>query len=298
MAGRHGLLCWVVMFCLSACAGPTGQEHITWQCARTLEGDRWACAQQRVRDGVLVGPVAPPVTGSGVEESSASDDNAPPPPPAGESASSQRKPRQTVALSVAAQPREAWTQRLPGLQEAQPVVEAVPVVLPPLQLENAAGPPPEPEPVLARWADADRASLASVVKPAPAAQLPEPHPEASKIDSPSSNRVPAPLPRRVPAAPGEHLTDGASPEAPTHSAESPGRYTVQIGAFRSEVDARTYLAEHQLDTLPVVLSRRRSGGRDYRVLTFGQFATVRQAVAAWQRVAAGRNLDFWVRPLE
>jgi septal ring-binding cell division protein DamX len=202
----------------------------------------------------------------------------------------------------------SWSQRLPGLQESQPLVESLPVAVAELAVGSRAGPPPEPEPALARWesADAERSAGAEVAAsssataaveasepqaPAPAVspEVPVPPPLAGHAASPVDAAAPGGIePAVVAEPPGAHAGPTARPLL--------GPYTVQIGAFRSAADARAYLEQHRLDDLEVVLEHRENQGREYSVLTFGRFATVREATAAWRRVAAGRELDFWVRP--
>ncbi|MFZ5655155.1 MAG: SPOR domain-containing protein [Pseudomonadota bacterium] len=351
---------WILWLGLSGCAGTPEDERVTWQCARTPDGRSWECAQQRVRGGVAAGSVAPaPRT--------------PSPPKAGDAATGVETKAEAQASPAARAtapagdltPREAWTGRLPGLQESQPKVEASPVAVP--QLVTGRGPPPEPEPALARWERGKKAPEAappapatppaSAAPPAPAAAPPAPSaapalaasadtaapPAAFPADldqargppgpqGPAAGRAPgadsaagpeAATGNRPAAVPGEAASTadaGREPAAripagtpsgraaaaaaagdgePAGSSRGPERrYTVQVGAFHTDAEARAYVEQHRLGEVPLELRRRTRGGREYSVLTFGSFATVREAQAAWRRIAAGRELDFWVRPAD
>lgn len=370
---------------LSGCAGAPEDERVTWQCARTPDGRSWDCAQQRMRGGVAAGAVAPAPraparprasdTASDVETAAGKE---PPAAPA------------TVPVADPASSREAWAERLPGLQESQPVAEASPVAVARLDTGGSRGAPPEPEPAMARWERAKTLPPAPatpqaptavaegrlVVAPPPevAAGLVAAEPAATIADTASSTTdkattekasttaatatadaaaitveraaAPGPPPLPVPAA---GPAPGAAPSAPqavaaNRSAADSGearpaagtgrkppapsdarvpaaeravgagvsgrdeqhpsprgperRYTVQVGAFHTDREAHAYVAQHRLGEVPLELQRRNRGGREYSVLTFGSFATMREAAAAWQRVAAGRELDFWVRPAD
>lgn len=282
---------------LSGCAGPAVEEQVNWQCQRTPDGRSWSCVQRRPGDGVAAGVAATAEPGPEAPDRVAADTGA------GDAKTPVSGPGESAP---AAQPvpapettrKMSWSQRLPGLQESQPLVESLPVAVPELAVGSRAGPPPEPEPALARWENADTEGSATAVveaseppAPAPAVspEVPVPPLLAGHAASPVDAAAPGGVePAAVAESPGAHAGPTATPRQ--------GRYTVQIGAFRSAADARAYLEQHRLDDLEVVLEHRENQGREYSVLTFGRFATVREATAAWRRIAAGRELDFWVRP--
>lgn len=290
---------------LSGCAGPAVEEQVNWQCERTPDGRSWSCVQRRPGDGVAAGAVATAEPGTETPNTVAADTGAgdakTPVTGPGESA-----PAAQPVPAPEPTPKTSWSRRLPGLQESQPQLESLPVAVPELAAASRAGPPLEPEPALARWesADAERTAGGDTAASSPATAAVE----ASKPQAPAgSPEVPAPPPLAGraaspvdSAAPGgvEPAVVAESPDADAGSRATPsqGRYTVQIGAFRSDADARAYLEQHRLDDLEVVLEHSQSRGREYSVLTFGRFATVGEATAAWRRIAAGRELDFWVRP--
>lgn len=283
---------------LSGCAGPAVEEQANWQCERTPDGRSWSCVQRRPGDGVAAGAVATAEPGTETPDTVAADTGAGDAKTSGSGPGESAPAAQPVPAAPEPTQKMSWSQRLPGLQESQPQIESLPVAVPELAVGSRAGPPPEPEPALARWESADAAASS----PATVAV------EASKPRAPAvSPEVPAPPPRAGraaspvdPAAPGEvepaAVAESPGADAGPRATPRQGRYTVQIGAFRSDADAHAYLEQHRLDDLEVVLEHRQSRGREYSVLTFGHFATVREATAAWRRIAAGRELEFWVRP--
>ncbi len=259
---------WVLLS-LSGCVRVDDEERVTWNCAKTADGERWDCVQERMRGGVPLGPVT---AGAAAAQ------------PAATAAASPVSRAATAARVPDFRPpdpqppsRAAWSERLPGLQEAQVGVEALPVASSALQSEPPGRPPPEPEPALARWT-AERNS-------------PSPQP-----DLPATSG-------RQPAAASANPESGSA--APATTASRPARarpatagpYTVQVGAFRTVADARAYIDRHGLGALPLEVRAVDRGGRKYQVVTFGSFATVRAAKAAWREAVAGRELDFWVRPV-
>ena len=307
---RAVLVLLAVLPGLSGCAGPSDEEQVSWQCQRSPDGRSWNCAQQRMRNGVAVGPVAAPEPG--VEN----QDTTPATTRAGDAQravpGAEGSASATPVPAPEPTPKATWSGRLPGLQESQPRAEVagLPVVMPELTVGSRAGPAPEPEPALARWEGAatERAVGAEAAVPSPTtAAVAAGKPEASAV-SPEEAVVPPPArhagsPRDSaatggfePAAGGNTGAAATTGDAGPSAATRQGPYTVQIGAFRSDADARAYLAQHRLDDLEVALEHRQSRGHEYSVLTFGRFATVRDATAAWRRIAAGRELDFWVRP--
>jgi septal ring-binding cell division protein DamX len=158
---------------------------------------------------------------------------------------------------------------------------------------EARKPPPEPEPVLARW---EKAADAKTVSEQRGEEAHEPLPQPKKVVAPptasAATVVPAtPIKRRsVPAV-------GAVSEAGPTAIRDRRTYTVQIGAFKSDRDARAYITQHNLGDLPTLTLRRElRGPHQYVVITFGSFESASDALAAWRRSGAPRDLEIWVRP--
>ncbi len=289
---------------LSGCAGPAVEEQANWQCERTPDGRSWSCVQRRPGDGVAAGAVATAEPGTETPDTVAADTGAGDAKATG-SGLGESAPAAQAVPAPEPTPKTSWSRRLPGLQESQPQLESLSVV-PELAVGSRTGPPPEPEPALARWEGADversvgeeaaASSPATTAVGASKPQAPTVSPEV-RTPPPRAGRAASSMDSAAPGG-GKSVAVAESPGADIGPRATPrqGPYTVQIGAFRSDADASAYLEQHRLDDLEVVLEHRASQGREYSVLTFGHFATVREATAAWRRVAAGRELDFWVRP--
>lgn len=268
LAGAAALI-WVLLG-LPGCARVDDEERVTWTCARTADGKSWDCARQRTRNGVPLGP-APAAAASPPAAIATA-------PPGGGATAPAAAPEPHLPPAPQPPPRAHWNERLPGLQEGQIGVEALPVTSPALQAEPPGGAAPEPEPALARWTG----TLDSPPRPQPAPDLHDQQPTAiSATPEPGS----------------AHSGETERRTAPSRPPVTAGPYTVQIGAFRSAADAHAYIAAHGLGELPLAVQAVERGSRQYQVVTFGSFATVRAATAAWRRAVAGRELDFWVRPI-
>ncbi|MGE3972164.1 MAG: SPOR domain-containing protein [Porticoccaceae bacterium] len=155
-------------------------------------------------------------------------------------------------------------------------------------------PPPDPEPVFARWEKA--AADAKTVSEQRDEEVLETRPQPSTVVAPPTESTAAVVPaapierRSVPAA-------GSVAEAGPPEIRDRRTYTVQIGAFKSDRDARAYIAQHNLGDLPTLALRRElRGPHQYVVVTFGSFESARDALAAWHRSGAPRDLEIWVRP--
>ncbi len=168
-----------------------------------------------------------------------------------------------------------------------PALSAGGVDIPPVSTAKASNPeprkpPPEPEPVLARWEKA-----AADVK-----AIAQRKGDARELAQDSKNVLAVPAKKRPAPAPG-----------PISGSDQPGvsdrrTYTVQIGAFRSESAARAYIAQQSLGDLPTLAVHQEPRGLlQYFLVTFGSFESVGAAREAWRRSGAPRDLDFWVRPL-
>jgi len=260
-------LIWVLLG-LSGCARMDDEERVTWSCAKTADGKSWDCARQRTRNGIPLGPAPADAAAPAAAIATA---------PAGGGATAPEAPEFHSPPVPQPPPRALWSERLPGLQEGQLGVEALPVTLPALATGPSARPAPEPEPALARWTG----KAGSPPRPQPVPEGDDPEPTAISA---------TPEPGLV------HSGEAESRTAPSRPVTA-GPYTVQIGAFRSTADAHAYIAAHGLGELPLAVQAAVRGGRQYQVVTFGSFATVRAATAAWRQAVAGRELDFWVRPV-
>lgn len=272
LAGAAALI-WVLLG-LSGCARVNDEEQVTWNCAKTADGKSWDCARQRMRNGIPSGPAPAEAAAQAVAIATAptgGGTTAPAPPPAAAA------PEPHLPPAPRPPSRVLWSERLPGLQEGRIGVEVLPVTASALETGPSGRPAPEPEPALARWTG--EAGLPP---------RPQPAPEVS-------DRQPTAI--APPAQPGSEHPGETEPRAAPSRTGAAGPYTVQIGAFRSAADARAYIAGHGLGELPLEVQAVERHGRQYQVVTFGSFATVREATAAWRRAAAGRELDFWVRPI-
>lgn len=305
------LLCSWFLLGLAGCAGSPDEENVTWNCVRTTDGSNWDCAQQRVRGGVPVGPAtaphaAMPPAAIAAPTAVATTSPAVAGQPAGQTPV--RTPPVRTPPVTPPEARVARSQELPGLQEAVAGIEALPVAAPPLRTEPPAA-PPAPEPAMARWEGQEQHQPKRISavpgrgsQPATsAATLPqgqdvvEPQDVIEPQDVAESREAQATSPGKAPvtgAQPGGDAAAGAE-------AGDPGeRYTVQLGAFDSVDRARAFIVRQDLAGLPVALDAVVRGGKQYQTVVFGAFRSVREAEAAWQEVAGGRELEHWVRRRE
>lgn len=285
-------LCGSLLLGLAGCAGSPDEENVTWSCVRTADGSNWDCAQQRVRGGVPVGPAtvphaavppaAVPAPAVAVTASSAAG---------GQPASETRVRAHPVTPPVA---KVARSQGLPGLQEVAAGVEALPVVAAPTLRAEPSAAPPEPEPAMARWegqSQPARTSAAPGLGSQPATPAVTP-PQSRDMAEPRNVAEPweaqAKSPGKAPVT-GERSGDGVEAGGPAEG------YTVQLGAFDSVDRARAFIVRQDLAGLPVELDAVARGGKQYQTVVFGTFRSVREAEAAWQAAAEGRELEHWVR---
>jgi septal ring-binding cell division protein DamX len=292
---RGRALLGVLVICTAGCATPQPRsDQESWFCERTPDGRDWACSQQRQRNS---GPAAATQKAdpAGVAASRQPEPNAETgPTTVANDLSAMTEQTQQTRAQLALQQRESsanrWSAALPALSAG--VVEVPPVSESKAADREPRKPPPEPEPVFARWekaaADADAKAAAE-----PRGEVHEQLPQSEKVLAPPTTpTVTAPIkPRSVPAV-GAVRAPG-----PTEIRDR-RTYTVQIGAFKSDRAARAYIAQHNLGDLPTLALRRESRGPDQYILgTFGRFATVRTALEAWHRSGAPRDLEIWVRPV-
>lgn len=159
-APKKAVALWLLLT-LVGCARVAEDDRVTWICAKTGDSSIWNCSQQRMRNGVPVGPV---IASSIAAPAATAPENSPVAvAPAGTSV-----PTSDVRPEFKPQPKVAWTERLPGLQEGQLAVAAEPVPVPLLHTASSANPPPEPEPVLERWAAESNPPVADASQPAAA----------------------------------------------------------------------------------------------------------------------------------
>lgn len=292
---RGKALLGVLVISIAGCATPQlRNDQESWFCERTPDGRDWTCSQQRQRNSVpaaatqKAGPagVAPSRQAApNVETGTAT--------PANEPSGAPERTQPTRAQLVLQQPESSanrWSAALPALSAG--VVEVPPVSELKAADREPRKPPPEPEPVFARWekaaADAD-AKAAAEPRGEVHEQLPQPE---NVLAPPTTPTAAVPIKRRSVPAVGSVLAPG-----PTEIRDR-STYTVQIGAFKSDRAARAYIAQHNLGDLPTLALRRESRGPDqYILVTFGSFASVRTALEAWHRSGAPRDLEIWVRPV-
>jgi septal ring-binding cell division protein DamX len=274
---RGRALLGVLVICTAGCATPQPRsDQESWFCERTPDGRDWTCSQQRQRNSVPASRQVAPNVETGTATTANEPSGAP------------ERTQQAKAQLVLQQPESnanRWSAALPALSAG--VVEVPPVSESKAADREPRKPPPEPEPVFARWekaaADADAKAAAE-----PRGEVHEQLPQSEKVLAPPTTpTVTAPIkPRSVPAV-GAVRAPG-----PTEIRDR-RTYTVQIGAFKSDRAARAYIAQHNLGDLPTLALRRESRGPDqYILVTFGRFATVRTALEAWHRSGAPRPGDL------
>lgn len=285
----------LVMFTAGCATLPPRNDQESWLCERTPDGRDWTCSQQRQRNSVPAaatqqagpaGVAASRQVASNVETGTATTADEPSGAPEGT--------QQTKVQLVLQQPERSagrWSAALPALSAG--VVEVPPLPGSTAPDREPRKPPPEPEPVFARWekaaADADAKAAAE-----PRGEVHEQLPQPEKVLAPSAAPVvpAASIKRRSVAAVGAVLAP-----SPTEIRDR-RTYTVQIGAFKSDRAARAYIAQRNLGDLQTLALRRESRGPDqYVLVTFGSFSSVRTALEAWHRSGAPPDLEIWVRPV-
>jgi hypothetical protein len=296
---RGKALLGVLVLFTAGCETPQPRnDQESWFCERTPDGSDWTCSQQRQRNSVpaaatqKTGPAdvaASREVAASVATGSATVANDP-------SGVTEQTPQAKAQLAL--QQRESsanrWNAALPALSasvaEVPPVSESKPADRQPRK------PPPEPEPVFARWEKAVADTDAKAISEPRAEERREQLPQSAAVVAP-----PAPLAPVMPAAPIKRRSVPAvGPVAEPGPAETRDRrtYTVQIGAFKSDRAARAYIAQHNLGDLPTLALRREpQDPHQYILVTFGRFASVRSALEAWHRSGAPRDLEIWVRPV-
>lgn len=295
---RGKVLLGILVMATAGCATPQlRNDQESWFCERTPDGRDWTCSQQRQRNGgsaVATRQAGPArVTASrqaalNVETGTATVANEP-------SGATEQIPGSTRTQLVPQQRERSanrWNTALPalsaGVAEVPPVSESKPADREPRK------PPPEPEPVFARWEKAVADADAKAVSEPRVEEVHEQLPQSEEVlapPAPTTVMPAAPIKRRsVPAV-------GAVPEPGPTKIRDRRTYTVQIGAFKSDRAARAYIAQHNLGDLPTLaLQRESQDPHQYILVTFGRFASVRSALEAWHRSGAPSDLEIWVRP--
>src|SRR5690606_37534518 len=163
------------------------------------------------------------------------------------------------------------------LEQEEIAIEPRPVTAPTGERARQA---PIPEPAMARWETAAKPERTAPVRPGTAMGSVEPGP---------TGRAPRSL---ATAVTPDHRLASATPVV-----QQTNRYTVQIGAFHSVAAARAYIIQHGLEDQELAIGPSRRNGREYQVITFGEFDTLGEATAAWRQAEGNRGLEVWVRPI-
>jgi len=255
---------------LTGCAASGTQEEATaWHCSLTPDGANWKCKQQ---------PGTPAGDSVTTTTRQAASVTAP-----GSSAASRDSTHPNAHHRIPSQeaPKPSWQQRLPGLQgqleQEEIAIEPRPGTAPTGERARQA---PIPEPAMARWETAAKPERTAPVRPGTAMGSVEPGP---------TGRAPRSL---ATAVTPDHRLASATPVV-----QQTNRYTVQIGAFHSVAAARAYIIQHGLEDQELAIGPSRRNGREYQVITFGEFDTLGEATAAWRQAEGNRGLEVWVRPI-
>lgn len=290
---RGRALLGILVIFTAGCATPQPRnDQESWFCERTPDGRDWTCSQQRQRNTVpaaatqkvgTAGVAASRQIAPNVETGTATVANE----PSGATERTQETRTQLV-LQQHDSSANRWSAALPALSAG--VVEVPPVPGSKAPDREPRKPPPEPEPVFARWEKAAADAKAAAEQ---RGEVHEQLPQSEKVLAPPTTpTATAPIKRRsVPAV-------GAVSESGPTGSRARRTYTVQIGAFKSDRAARAYIAQHNLDDLPTLALQQEPLGPDqYILVTFGSFESVRSALEAWHRSGAPRDLEIWVRPV-
>lgn len=289
---RGRALLGVLVVCTAGCGTPQPRnDQESWFCERTPDGRDWTCSQQHQRNTVsaaatqkagTAGVAASQQVAPNVETGTATVANEP--------SGATERTQETRPQLVLQQPESnanRWAAALPALSAG--VVEAPPLPGSTAPDREPRKPPPEPEPVFARWEKAADAKAAAEQR----GEVHEELPQSEKVFAPPTTpTATAPIKRRsVPAV-------GAVSESGPTGSRDRRTYTVQIGAFKSDRAARAYITQHNLGDLPTLtLQQEPPGPNRYILVTFGSFESVRSALEAWHRSGAPRDLEIWVRPV-
>ena len=261
-----GTLLWGTL--LTGCVGTgTPEEATAWHCSLTPDGANWKCKQQ---------PATPAGDSVTTTKRQAGATTKP-----GSSSTSRDSTHPTAHQRTPSLEAPSWQRRLPGLQGQ---LEQEEVAMEPLSGAAPSGAQarqvPIPEPAMARWETAARPERMAPVRPEAARGSVEPDPTGG-----------APVPLAAAITPDHRLASS------TPLVQQTNRYTVQIGAFHSVAAARAYIVQHGLEDQKLAVGPSRRNGRDYQVITFGEFDTVGEATAAWRQAEGNRGLEVWVRPI-
>lgn len=95
----------------------------------------------------------------------------------------------------------------------------------------------------------------------------------------------------------EPLSSEANPQQAAVTESNRG-FTLQLGAFRTQVQLQAFILDHQLKALPSRQFETHRNDEVWHVITWGQFNTPAEAEQAWAKEALNYpNVQPWVRPL-
>lgn len=280
---RGRMLLGALMVVVAGCAAPPPRnDRESWSCERTPDGSDWACSPQPSRyraEGASA--VVTNNAGHAQSRQIARDIPTGIATTANELAdgTAQQTPDASRPMPARGAPGQAgWRAALPLLSAGVAEVSTVPG--PSSTEPEARRPPPEPEPVLARW---EKAAAAAKTASGGKGQAPGPLRESEKAHAAKRRPVSAVRPVAEPSLP---------------EIGSRRIYTVQIGAFTTDQAARAYIAFHGLGKLPALaVAREMRGLNEYTLITFGRFEGPKVAAEAWRGSGAPRGLEVWVRPV-
>ena len=270
------LMAAYLLLVLSACSGNNNSNqddsYISWKCDGNKQADNWECRLQRMRDGRYVGPVEQ-VTASLDETSvvvTGSDANG-----IKESVQGQAKVSPEVPVdngltmtgqTVAAHPPEPlpqtlqrdsnWRKQLPGMDNSLVVTDSSQPAKPAVNRVNRRNSPRTPE---SAFPDIRAESGKSVVY--------EPK------DS---------VPQKAMAPQSKPPVDRG--------------FTIQLCAFLDASGVQRFLDQQGLYADPFNAYTVESGGRQWHVLTWGQFETYADAEISWHERMPHVDVDeVWIR---
>lgn len=246
---------------LSACSSSPQQEnqatHIGWHCEGEPGTSSWRCSQRSMRSGRVVGKA---VGNPGEAEVQVA----------------RSKTEASRAPIITGKRRQlSWREQLPGLDGTGVVEEPEGDSRQSrATIESRSEPAPQPEPAFEMWEDRSRSEAS------------ENRRHSGEILSPPHGTAPASTKKGVdPKA--------ASPVDPLRP--TVGDYTVQLAAFSREVDAQKFIAGAQWRAVTLEVSQFVRAGKPLFVVTFGRFASLREALTAWSVQDPDGGQDIWVR---
>ena len=271
---------WLFSLLLTACAnGSSAPEdsYVGWHCSGKKHSDNWRCEQKLMNNGRPVGSIEitdgktePVVSGAVISELTAAEGHG----------NGERSGNDDPALLLEQPKKKKWRDQLPDM-DASPEADDF------IDTPRAASPKKpavrevrRPEPVLLKGSEFSGSKFKGSEF------------NGNKLNG--SQLTTTGRDNKGNAGKGKQV----SPASTTAMRENLAGYTVQLGAFKEDSQLAQFIAESKLEgsNLQAHVIRTGDGALRY-VLTWGQFATRREAEQQWD-LQGRSDIEIWIRSLK